>query len=126
MCPVAAHGTILDWGVTVFLATIYNPRPPRLQFADTTPAVLRFQGGRRIRGKLQVVSETGGLLCLPSLLDRGARAKLMFLTGAGTVLGTAEMLSPLSRTLQPFRFVTLPDDDHRRLRDVIQSSADQN
>jgi hypothetical protein len=44
-------------------------RPPRLTFAQTTPAVLRFQSGRRIRGKLQVVSVTGGLLSLPSLLD---------------------------------------------------------
>jgi hypothetical protein len=50
----------------------------------------------------------------------------MFLTGAGTVLGTAEMLTPVSRTLQPFRFVMLPDEDHRRLRGIIQSSADHN
>jgi hypothetical protein len=50
----------------------------------------------------------------------------MFLTDAGTVLGTAEMLPSISGTLQPFRFVVIDESDERRLRDVIQSSADQN
>ena len=103
-----------------------NRRPPRLQFTHTPPAVLRFQSGDRVRGKLQVVSITGGLLSLPSLLDQGSRVKLMFLTDAGTVAGTAEMLPSVSGTLQPFRFVVIDDGDERRLRDVIQSSADQN
>jgi len=100
-------------------------RPPRLKFAQTTPAVLRFQSGRRVRGKLQVVSVTGGLLCLPSSLDQGARAKLMFLMQNGTVLGTAEMLLPVSSTLQPFRFVAIGKEDQSRLQDAIRSSADQ-
>jgi hypothetical protein len=50
----------------------------------------------------------------------------MFLTGAGAVLGTVEMLPSLSRTQQPFRFVTMNEDDQRRLRNLIQVSADQN
>jgi len=49
----------------------------------------------------------------------------MFLTGAGMVLGSAEMLSPLSWSLQPFRFVGLADDDQDRLKTVIQKSIDQ-
>lgn len=101
-------------------------RPPRLQFANPTSAVLRFQSGRPIRGKLQVISVTGGLLRLPALLDQGTRVQLMFLTEAGTVLGTAEMLSSVSGTQQPFRFVTIDENHERRLRDVIQSSIDQN
>ena len=111
---------------TQVLQTGANWRSPRLQFAHTTTAVLRFQSGRRIRGRLQVVSVTGGLLNLPSPLDQGARVKLMFMTDAGTVLGTAEMLPSLSGTLQPFRFIAIDEDYERRLRNLIQFCVDQN
>jgi hypothetical protein len=50
----------------------------------------------------------------------------MFLTEAGTVLGTAEMLTPMSGSLQPFRFVAIDEDHQLRLREVIASSLDQN
>jgi hypothetical protein len=112
--------------MTQLLQTEANRRPPRVQFTHTPEAVLRFQSGHRVRGKLQVVSVAGGLLSLSSLLDQGSRVKLMFLTDAGTVAGTAEMLPSISGTLQPFRFVVIDESDERRLRDVIQSSADQN
>jgi len=112
--------------MTQLLQTEPNRRPPRLQFTHTPQAVLRFQSGHRVRGKLQVVSVAGGLLSLSGLLDQGSRVKLMFLTDAGTVVGTAEMLPSISGTLQPFRFVVIDESDERRLRDVIQSSADQN
>jgi hypothetical protein len=49
----------------------------------------------------------------------------MFLTAAGLVLGSAEMLSPISWGLQPFRFVALADDDEDRLKTVIQRSVEQ-
>ena len=111
--------------MTQFLQTEAKSRSPRLQFAHTTPAVLRFQTGHRVRGKLQVISVTGGLLDLSSPLDQGSLVRLMFLTESGTVLGTAEMLTPISGTLQPFRFVTIDEDHERRLRDVIQLSVDQ-
>jgi hypothetical protein len=107
-----------------FLQAAPRRRPPRVQFTQTPPAVLRFQTGRRVRGKLQVVSVTGGLLNLSSPLDQGSRVKLMFLTDEGAVLGTAEMLPSLSPTLQPFRFVGIDEGDENRLRDVIQSFAD--
>jgi hypothetical protein len=87
--------------------------------------VLRCEGGRRIRAKLQVISVTGGLLNVPNPLDRGSHVKLMFLTGAGAVLGTIEMLPSLSKTHQPFRFITMNEDDERRLRNLIQFSQDQ-
>jgi hypothetical protein len=110
---------------TQFLQPEANWRSPRLHLAHT-PAVLCFQSGRRLRGKLQVISVTGGLLNLSSPLDQGSRVKLMFLTDAGTVLGAAEMLPSVSGTLQPFRFVTIDENNERRLRDVIQSSVDRN
>lgn len=50
----------------------------------------------------------------------------MFLTGAGSVLGAAEMLSPLCWNLQPFKFIQIADADRRRLQTAIQLSLDQN
>jgi hypothetical protein len=93
-------------------------------FAERTPAVLRLDDGRRVPGKLKVVSLTGGLLSVAHPVDTGCNAKLMFLTGTGMVLGSAEMLSPLSWRLQPFRFVALADDDQKRLKTAIQRSID--
>jgi hypothetical protein len=45
----------------------------------------------------------------------------MFLTSAGSVLGSAEMLCPMSWELQPFKFVSFSGDDHGRLETAIQS-----
>ena len=101
-------------------------RATRVYFAERTPAVLRLDNGRRVSGKLKVVSLTGGLLSVARPVDTGCKAKLMFLTPAGMVLGSAEMLSPLSWSLQPFRFAALADDDQDRLKTVIQRSVDQN
>ena len=103
-----------------------NYRSPRLQLADVTPAVLRLPDGRRSRGKLETISLTGGLLSLSPMLDRGSRIRLMFLTRTGPVFGAAEMLSPISATRQPFRFVAIEQDDQQRLRATVQSSLHQN
>ena len=100
-------------------------RAPRVRFADSTPAVLRFQDGRRATGQLQIVSLTGGLLSVPKPLDRGSRVKVMFLTDKGPVLGAAEMLAPVTWGQQPFRFITLGDGDRRILGSAIQSSLHQ-
>lgn len=101
-------------------------RARRASFAEPTPAVLRFQDGRRAAGKLRTISVTGGLLCLSKPVDQGSQVKLMFLTNSGSVLGAAEMLRPISGTLQPFKFVGLYDDDRSRLQVAIQASLDQN
>jgi len=49
----------------------------------------------------------------------------MFITQAGTILGSAEMLKPVSRDMQPFRFVALGGGDQRKLRVAIQSYLSQ-
>ena len=103
-----------------------HSRPPRLNLVRRTTAVLRCTSGHQVHGKLRVISVTGGLLCLSSPLNQGSAVKLMFRAETGPVLGTAEMLIPISRTLQPFRFVAIGEDDRRRLNDAIQSSLDQN
>ncbi len=84
-------------------------RAPRVRTTEYTPAVLRFPSGDTVTGRLEVFSATGGLLCLPKPLIRGTRIRVMFLTPKGPVLGAAEMLTPVSWTQQPFRFVTPAD-----------------
>jgi hypothetical protein len=96
-------------------------RPPRVRLADITPAVLRMQDGGCTTSELQVVSLTGGLLSLPRPLHQGSRVKMMFLTEIGPVLGSAEMLTPITLTQQPFRFVSLRGDDQHRLQTTISS-----
>lgn len=100
-------------------------RAPRLNLSDLTPAVLRFEDGHRTQGQLEIISLTGGMLSLPKPVVRDSRVKLMFVTPTGPVLGTAEMLKPISWSQQPFRFVGLEKDDQRRLQESIQSSFGQ-
>ena len=100
-------------------------RAPRLNLSDITHAVLRFEDGHRTQGQLETISITGGMLSLPKPLARQSRVKLMFVTPTGPVLGTAEMLRPVSWSQQPFRFVGLDQDDQRRLQESIQSSFGQ-
>jgi hypothetical protein len=97
-------------------------RAPRLNLADITPAVLRFEDGGRTQAQLEVISLTGGMLCVPRPVQPDSHVKLMFVTPTGPVLGTAEMLRPVSLSQQPFRFVALEYDDRRRLQLSIQSS----
>ena len=97
-------------------------RATRLKLAHITPAVLRFADGRRTQGQLEVISLTGGILCLPKPVDPDSHVRLMFVTPAGSVLATAEILRPVSGTQQPFRFLALEQDDRRRLQTSIQSS----
>lgn len=73
-------------------------------------------------GRLEVFSSTGGLLCLSKPLIRGTRIKVMFVTQRGPVLGAAEMLTPVSWTQQPFRFVALAYGDQHRLQAVTGCS----
>src|SRR5205809_3958432 len=101
-------------------------RAERVRFEENTPVVLRFADGKRSSGQLQVISTTGGLLCLPQPLQPGAVGKLMFLIqGGGSVLGEAQMLTPMSWERQPFRFLTLHEDDRTRLQTAIQSRLAQ-
>lgn len=103
-----------------------NWRAPRFRLAETTPAVLQFPDCRLTPGELQVISRTGGLLSLSKPVDQGSVVTLTFRTHRGPVLGTAEMLRPVSRSHQPFRFVGLEEDDQRRLQAVFQSGLYRN
>lgn len=76
-------------------------------------------------GNLQVISVAGGMLRLSHPLDPNTRASLIFLTDGGPVLGKAEMLDPLSRTQQAFRFVELDRNNQRNLQLWIQSQLNE-
>ena len=100
-------------------------RAERVRFEEATPVVLRSADGHRSSGHLQVISVTGGLLALSPPLQQGSIVKLMFLARTGSVLGSAQMLSPVSWDHQPFRFVALHEDDQSRLRAAIDMSLQQ-
>ena len=99
---------------------------PRVRLPHPTRATLRSPDGSRRQGELKIVSLTGGLVGLPKPLDLRSRVRLKFTTPAGAVRASAEMLKPVSRELQPFRFVALDRGDQRKLKAAIQSYLIQN
>ncbi len=64
-------------------------------------------------------------------LANGSFVELAFQTQSGPVHGMAEILGATRQSregegvLQPFRFVALEDDDHRRLRSSVDHVADR-
>ena len=110
-----------------YLVTSQSPprRPDRVRFSETIPAVIRMADGNRTSGRLKVVSITGGLLSLSRPIRQGIVGKLMFLTPSGSVFGSAQMLTPLSWELQPFKFIALREDDHQRLQTTIKVSVER-
>jgi hypothetical protein len=102
-------------------------RASRVQLGDSVLAAIRLEDGRRTKAKLQTISVTGGLLRLAQSLGQGDFIEVAFQTQSGPVHGMAEALSPMRNmsdgVLQPFRFVALEDDDHRRLRTSLDHVA---
>ena len=104
-------------------------RASRVQLGDSVLAAIRLEDGRRTKANLQTISVTGGLLRLARSLAQGDFIEVAFQTQAGPVHGMAEALSPMQNmqdsVLQPFRFVALEDDDHRRLRVSLDHVAER-
>ncbi|HEY1678230.1 MAG TPA: hypothetical protein VGG04_11015 [Candidatus Sulfotelmatobacter sp.] len=104
-------------------------RAARVQLGDSVLAAIRLEDGRRTKAKLQTISVTGGLLRMPQSLSEGDFVEVAFQTQAGPVHGMAEVLSPMrslqDSVLQPFRFVAIEDDDHRRLRTSLDHVAER-
>ena len=107
-----------------------SQRAARIQLGDSVLAAIRLEDGRQAKAKLQTISVTGGLLRLPRSLRDGDFVEVAFQTQSGPVHGMAEILGPARKTaegvVQPFRFVALEDDDHRRLRTSLDHVADRN
>ncbi len=103
-------------------------RAPRVQLGGSVPAAVLLDDGHRTRGKLQTISTTGGMLHLTGALRNGDFVEVTFETKSGRVQGMAEMLHPRKVTegcYQPFRFIALSDDDHKRLRTALDSVLDR-
>jgi hypothetical protein len=87
------------------------------------------ENGQRARAKLQSISITGGLLQLQQQISSGDFVEIAFHTRSGTIHGMAEMLHPAGKVqtlcLQPFRFIALADDDHRKLRMALDTALDR-
>ncbi len=105
-------------------------RSPRVRLNGSVAAAIMADGGKRARAKLQSISVTGGLLQLPRELLVGDFVEIAFQTRSGAIRGMAEMLQPFhtpkSGCMQPFRFIALDDDDHRKLRMVLDTALDRN
>jgi hypothetical protein len=108
-----------------------NPdkRARRVSLPGSVVVAVRSEGSQPVRAKLHVLSATGGVLALSKALEQGDFVEVAFQTSHGLVRGMAELLSPKceskSGCLQPFRFVALDDEDHRRLRMTLESLLDQ-
>lgn len=95
---------------------------------QTTPALVKLGDGQHAKGRLQVISATGGLLQLPVAISEGDFVEVAFQTHSGDVNGMAEMLNPLragtGSVFQPFRFIALEDDAQQHLRMMVESVGD--
>lgn len=104
-------------------------RAPRVQLSGSVAAAIQLDSGFRAKAKLQTISSTGGLLELSKALDKGDFVEVAFQTKSGPVHGMAEMLTPTRKAaegfLQPFRFIALGDEDHRKLRIALDSVLDR-
>ena len=103
-------------------------RAPRVQLGGTVPAAILLDDGHRTRGKLESISTTGGMLHLTGALRHGDFVEVIFETRSGAVHGMAEMLNPRKVSegcYQPFRYIALSDDDHKRLRSALDSVLDR-
>ena len=112
--------------MTHFPQSHAKQRSPRIQLNGAIGAAVHAESGQRERAKLQTISLTGGLLELQGVLSAGDFVEIAFHTKEGAVHGMAEMLPPVrkfqSAFLQPFRFIAMGDDDHRRLRMALTSA----
>jgi len=115
--------------MTHFPQTGNNQRSPRVQLHGSVAAAVMAEGGQRARARIQCISINGGLLQLPHELSTGDFVEIAFHTRSGAIHGMAEMLHPTrkfqSACLQPFRFIALADDDHRKLRMALDSALDR-
>jgi hypothetical protein len=85
-----------------------------------------MEGCQMIHGAIETLSETGGRLRLPALLETGALVEVAVRVNYSPVRAVAEMLAPISvqsghrGCVQAFRFIALGDEDHLGLCRVLE------
>jgi len=106
-----------------------NQRSARVELNGSIAAAVLAQGGQKAGAKLQSISINGGLLQLQHVLSPGDFVEIAFHSRSGPIHGMAEMLPPTRKfqsiCFQPFRFIALADEDHRRLRMALDSALDR-
>ena len=98
-------------------------RSPRLRLTEDTPIAIRCLDGKRVSGNLHYVSVTGGLVTPTSLIPPCSLVSVIFVTLKEPVVGTAQMLHPVSWREQPFRFTAVLDSYKHRLEVMIRRAA---
>src|ERR1700686_3909387 len=125
---ISAGAIVIEY-MTHFPQPHPSRRAARVQLGDSVLAAIRLEDGRRTKAQLQTISVAGGLLELSHSVGQGDFVEVAFQTQAGPVHGIAEVLTPMRKmadsVLQPFRFVALEDDDHRRLRTSLAHVVDR-
>ncbi len=102
-------------------------RAPRVKLAGTVLSLVRLENGRQTRGRLHMLSITGGLLNVAAPLDEGIKVELIFHVGESTVRSQARMLFPMWATrgyLQPFEFSDLSEKERSSLGVDLQRLLD--
>ena len=129
ICLASSRYDIVVLAMTHFPQTHPQNRAQRVQFASSIPVVIKLDDGRSARAKLQTISETGGMLRLAGALEQGNLVEVTIETESGAVKGMAEILEPTRKSkdgiLQPFRFIALEDNDHRTLRNALDTRVDR-
>lgn len=104
-------------------------RPFRVKFRGSVLTLMRLPNRREVRGKLHLLSTTGGLMHVETPLDENLKVELIFHLGKITIREKAEIMFPMWATqgwLQPFRFVDLPEDRKTALQTSLQSFVQGN
>lgn len=132
MCAGATVGQrrlyVLQLEMSHFPHPNSKQRAARVRLGDAVPVLVLQQDGKRCSGKLQSISETGGLVRLSRPMPSGDLVEVAFQAASGPVRGMAEMLNPLllnGCVLQPFRFIALADEDHHTLRTMVDLISDR-
>jgi hypothetical protein len=113
--------------MTYFPKPQLRRRAARIQMPLPVAAIVVHEDGQHANCQLQTVSVTGGLLQVGQPIAQDDFVELAFQTTSATVHGMVKMLSPLQtaeRVMQPFCFIALDDDDHRKLQTLADLAND--
>jgi len=87
-------------------------RPFRVKLRGAVLTLIRLPNQHDVRGKLHMLSSSGGLMNVEKPLDEKLKVELIFRVGEITVREKAEIMFPMWATqgwLQPFRFIEVPE-----------------
>jgi len=99
-------------------------RPFRVKLRGSLLVLVRLPNKRTIQGSFHQLSTTGGVIHFEKPLDEKLEVELIFHLKETTVRSKAQMLFPMWATqgwMQPFRFVSLVDDNRRVLDEGLKS-----